>query len=445
MTELLSHVTNTLTPYLGCQRWYIAYSGGLDSHVLLDLVWRLQQCALRNGELFPELRAIHINHQLQLDSAAWAQQCLRRCDEYVIPIQIHTVDIQGRRQGTESLARAARYQVFEGVVGDGDVVLFAHHQDDQAETFLLRLLRGAGVAGLAAMPVTRPLGCGLLFRPLLEVSRSVLESYANAQGLEWIEDPSNKDPHYRRNFLRHRVTPVLAEQWPSYRESISSAAELQAEAAQLLDAYLNADVSALTDICGALDLVGLANLIPVRQRAVLRHFVFVRADLRLDKVQTQEIINQFLNVRDDGQAVFQLRTGLTLRAYRGLLYCEPTGGTRVFDADLVQSWDGRGDCLIQGLGRLSSLGGGEFVPRGSMTIRFRRGGERCRLTGHKQSKSLKKLLQEWGVPPWERDCLPLIYCDDELAAIADMAICEGFSARAGESGLSLQWQIEPLT
>jgi len=127
------------------------------------------------------------------------------------------------------------------------------------------------------------------------------------------------------------------------------------------------------------------------------------------------------------------------------LYCEPTGGTRVFDADLVQSWDGRGDCLIQGLGRLSSLGGGEFVPRGSMTIRFRRGGERCRLTGHKQSKSLKKLLQEWGVPPWERDCLPLIYCDDELAAIADMAICEGFSARAGESGLSLQWQIEPLT
>lgn len=441
MTELLSPISATLAPYLGRQRWYIAYSGGLDSHVLLHLAWRLRQEALRAGSLFPELCAIHVNHQLQADSNNWATQCLSTCNEYGIPIDVRAVNVEGRGQGLESLARAARYEVFEDIVDERSVLLLAHHQDDQAETFLLRLMRGAGAAGLAAMPVSRALGRATLFRPLLNIARSQLESYAADHCLEWIDDPSNRDPQYRRNFLRHRVMPVLAEVWPAYRHSIASAAELQAETTNLLNVYLSADVANHSDAGATLDLKALMNFDRVRQRAVLRHYVFQHLGLRLDRAQSEELVDQFLHSSRDSQPVFELNNDMTLRTFRGRLSCERGPMRYVFDRGLVQDWDGQQACFISGLGCLSAEAGGEFVPRGKMTVRFRGGGERCRIVGHAHSRPLKKLLQEWDVPPWKRDALPLIYCDDEIAAIADIAVCEGFQAAVGEPGLSLRWLL----
>jgi tRNA(Ile)-lysidine synthase len=441
MTELLSPISATLAPYLACQRWYIAYSGGLDSHVLLHFAWRLRQEALRAGKPFPELCAIHVNHQLQADSLHWAAHCASTCNEYGIAIDVRAVSIEGRGQGVESLARAARYKVFEDIVDERSVLLMAHHQDDQAETFLLRLMRGAGAAGLAAMPVSRPLGRAMLFRPLLNMARSQLEAYAAYHRLESIDDPSNRDPQYRRNFLRHRVMPVLAEVWPAYRYSIARAAELQAETNNLLSAYLSADVTAISDADGSLDLKALMKFDALRQRAVLRHYVLQHLEIRLDRAQSEELVGQFLHSSPDSQPVFELNNGMTIRSFRGRLSCERDPAEYVFDRGLVRDWDGRQACLISGLGRLSVKAGGEFVPRGKITVRFRSGGERCRIAGHAHSRPLKKLLQEWSVPPWKRDVLPLIYCDDEIAAIADIAICEGFQAAVGEPGLSLRWLL----
>ncbi|WP_269618006.1 tRNA lysidine(34) synthetase TilS [Zhongshania sp. BJYM1] len=445
MTELLSLFSTTLSPYVGRQRWYIAFSGGLDSHVLLHLAWCLQQIALSRGDDFPELCAIHIDHQLQVDSASWSEKCRQLCDKYAIQIHVHKIDVQGRRQGTESLAREARYRVFEGYLADEDLLLLGHHQDDQAETFLLRLLRGAGVVGLAAIPAVRSLGRGSLFRPLLKIPRSTLETYAACHNLDWVDDPSNKDSHYSRNFLRHRVMSALSERWPEYRESISKAAELQAETAVLLNTYLDADVENCSDEKGRLDLNKVAKLDPVRRQAVLRHFVFLRLGIRLDRTQSREVASQFLDAAQDSQAVFRLRGGGVLRAFRRRLYCDKHGDLRHVSSDLVWDWDGESDLHVDGLGILSVTGNGDFLPRGKLTVRFRQGGERCRLSGHKHSKSLKKLLQECDIPPWERDCLPLIYCDDEIAAVANIAICDGFQANQNEKGLQLHWEFQALT
>ena len=163
--------------------------------------------------------------------------------------------------------------------------------------------------------------------------------------------------------------------------------------------------------------------------------------IRLDKAQSEELVGQFLHSSPDSQPVFELNNGMTIRAFRGRLSCERDPVGYVFDRGLVQDWDGQQVCLIRGLGRLCAEAGGKFLPRGKMTVRFRSGGERCRIAGHEHSRPLKKLLQEWDVPPWKRDVLPLIYCDDEIAAIADIAVCEGFQAGAGETGLSLRWLL----
>lgn len=438
MTQLLSHLSVALAPYLGRRRWHVAYSGGLDSRVLLHLVWLMRQRAFDAGESFPEICAVHVNHQLQPSADAWAERCQAICSDYNIPFECHRVTIQGSRQGIESLARTARYEVFEAVVEHDDAMLLAHHQDDQAETFLLRLMRGAGLAGLAAMPAARNLGRGELFRPMLNLSRAELEAYAEEHRLEWIEDPSNGNTQYRRNFLRHHVMPKLAEKWPNYRNSIAAAAELQAEASELLGSYLSAEVKNITTD-GALDLNALRGIEPIRQRALLRHFIFTQFGQRIDRAQSYELVEQFLSSSGDSQPVFFLAGGITLRAFKGRLYCDESPANKAFDSGLVLNWDTGHACHIEGLGQLSAQAGGRFAPQGELTVRFRRGGERCRLAGHGHSKSLKKLLQEWGIPPWQRDRLPLIYCGDEIAAIADMAICEGYQLSDGEAGIQLQW------
>ena len=438
MAQLLSHLSVALAPYLGRRRWHVAYSGGLDSRVLLHLVWLMRQRAFAAGESFPEVCAVHVNHQLQSGADAWAGQCQAICSQYNIPFECHRVTIQGSRQGIESLARTARYEVFEAVVEHDDAMLLAHHQDDQAETFLLRLMRGAGLAGLAAMPAARNLGRGELFRPMLNLSRAELEAYAEEHRLEWIEDPSNGNTQYRRNFLRHHVMPVLAEKWPNYRNSIAAAAELQAEASELLGSYLSADVKNITTD-GALDLNALRGIEPIRQRALLRHYIFTQFGQRIDRAQSYELAEQFLASSGDSQPVFSLAGGITLRAFKGRLYWDESPANKTFDSGLVLNWDTGHACHIEGLGQLSAQAGGRFAPKGELTVRFRRGGERCRLAGHGHSKSLKKLLQEWGIPPWQRDRLPLIYCGDEIAAIADMAICEGYQLPDGEAGIQLQW------
>ncbi|AMO69057.1 tRNA(Ile)-lysidine synthase [gamma proteobacterium BDW918] len=445
MAELLPLIKKSLAPYLTRRVWWLAFSGGLDSQVLLHLVWRLRELAHSSDTSFPEIRAIHVDHQLQAASTAWAEQCEQQCVAYNIPFTLNVVNVEGRRRGIEDLARDARYRAFEAALGAGDLLLLAHHLDDQAETLLLRLLRGAGVTGLAAMPVRRVLGAGELYRPLLSTSRSELEAYAAAQKLSWVDDPSNLDTHYRRNFLRQQVLPRLTRHWPDYRQSFGRAAALQAETAQLLHGYISQDLANLGAEDGSLNLQKLAALPEIRQRAILRQFIINRSELALSSAQLGTIVEQFLCAGDDRQPQFRLAAGVLLRAYNQQLFCElgAVEAPSLLPDEL--EWNLPGELLIPGIGRLFATPGGSFMPRGSVSIRFRRGGERCRLAGHAHRRPLKKLLQEWRLPPWQREVLPLIYCGGELAAVADLAVCEGFSAAVGEEGWKIQWVPETLT
>ena len=445
MAELLSLITKSLAPYLTRRVWWLAFSGGLDSQVLLHLVWRLREQAHSSDTSFPEIRSIHVDHQLQAASTAWADQCEQQCVAYNIPFTLKVVNVEGRRRGVEDLARVARYQAFEATLGGGDLLLLAHHLDDQAETLLLRLLRGAGVTGLAAMPVRRALGAGELYRPLLSTSRAELEAYAVAQDLSWVDDPSNLDTHYRRNFLRQQVLPQLTRHWPDYRQSFGRAAALQAETAQLLHGYISQDLASLCAEDGSLNLHKLAALPEIRQRAILRQFIINRSDLALSSAQLGTIVEQFLYAGGDRQPQFRLAAGVLLRAYNQQLFCELGVVEAPSSLPSELAWNLHSELLIPGVGRLLATPGGPFMPRGPVSIRFRRGGERCRLAGHAHHRPLKKLLQEWRLPPWQREQLPLIFCGEILAAVADLAVCEGFGAEADETGWNIHWMPEALT
>ena len=235
---LTAHLLQTLAPWRNAPVWHIAFSGGLDSTVLLHLL-----ASLAKTETFPPLSAVHVHHGLQATGDAWPSHCQSVCDRLGVPLRVMRVHVQPGAS-LERAARDARYQAFTEVTGAGQVMLTGQHRDDQAETLLFRLLRGAGVRGLAAMAAHRPLAAGHLVRPLLDASRVELEAYAHEHQLRWIEDPSNADPRFSRNYLRHRVLPALTERWPQAVTSLARTAEHLSEAQGLLDELAVSDLQA---------------------------------------------------------------------------------------------------------------------------------------------------------------------------------------------------------
>ena len=224
------NLTQHLNADPAAPRWLVALSGGMDSIVLLHSLASL----VSQSSGLPPVSAIHVNHQLHPEADAWQAHCDRVCASLGVPLQHSVVSVDGAGEGIEAAARRARYAVFEDSLGEGDVLFMAHHQDDQVETLLLRLLRGAGLSGLGGMPERRPLGAGQLYRPFLGLPRSMLADYAAEQKLDWVDDPSNADSQFDRNYLRAQVIPAVAQRWPGYRQTISRAAANLAEAQALL-------------------------------------------------------------------------------------------------------------------------------------------------------------------------------------------------------------------
>ena len=229
MTLQAEDILPRLASWRGAPRWWVGLSGGLDSTALLNLL-----VELREARAIPPLGAIHINHQLHPDSNRWAERCAALCERLDVEFECRRVDVTDSGEGPEASARAARYGVFESLLAPGELLLLAHHLDDQVETFFLRLMRGAGARGLAGMPETRVLGAGALARPLLPVARAELEAYARDCGLDWIEDSSNRDLALDRNFLRQRVLPLLEERWSGYRLSVARSMDALADAERAL-------------------------------------------------------------------------------------------------------------------------------------------------------------------------------------------------------------------
>jgi tRNA(Ile)-lysidine synthase len=434
-------------------RLVVGLSGGVDSVALLD---GLQRCAAR---LRFRLSALHVNHQLSPNAQRWASFCRRLCRARGIPFQVARVTVR-RGDSIEAAARAARHAVFSRQ--DCDYVVLAHHRDDQVETFLLQLLRGAGVKGLAAMPVLRrDEGRGsrvegkptrhstldtrhpapAILRPLLDATRAEIVDYAKACKLKWIEDESNSDVHFARNYLRHEVLPVLARRFPAYRATITRSVAHLAEAGRMLDEAAAVDGEGQVRE-GALAVTALRRLPDARARNLLRWFLAGHGVSMPGAERLEEGLRQALAAKIDAQVLIEL-DGATLRRHAGYLHVVRAGA---IERGYSRRWRGERRLVLDGIGGVLTLarasGAGISLARlreGGVTVRLRRGGERLRPDCRRPRRALKNLLQESGVPPWIRERLPLLFCDEVLVWVPGIGVDCAFQAKRGETALLPGW------
>lgn len=409
----------------------VGLSGGLDSTGLLHALSQDPQARAQG------LRAVHVHHGLQPLAEDWASHCAEFCDSIGVPLTILKVVVdRDSGEGLEAAARKARYAAFESVLREGETLVTAHHRDDQAETFLLRALRGSGPDGLAAMRPWRKFAAGNHWRPLLDTPRSELLAYANQHGLAWLEDPSNEDLRHDRNFLRQRILPLLRERWPQADAAFTRSAVLSADAVELLqreDALALA--MARTADPSALSVTALLELPATRRARVLRRWIEELGLPPLPGEGVAQIETDLLPARADAQARFEWRDAVIER-WRDLLHAQ--WRREPLPTEWNAEWNGREPLPLPG-GDLLRLQGAESFPF-PLRVFARQGGERIALPDREHSHTLKNVLQELGVPPWEREVLPLLSNGaGELVAIADLAYSAGFDAWLREASARLLW------
>jgi tRNA(Ile)-lysidine synthase len=428
-----------LERYPPAPHYWIAYSGGLDSMVLLAL------CAnLAKTQTSMRFAALHVHHGLQSCADTWVDHCHHWCQLLGIPLNVVWLDARAKSgQSPEETARKARYAALRQALRPGDVLLTAHHLDDQAETLLLQLLRGAGLAGMAAMPESAEFEPGLLIRPLLSFSREDLLDFARSQSLEWIEDPSNQTNQYDRNFLRNSIIPLLKQRWPGLTHTLSRSARHCAEA----EGLLTADAKILLERCkmskDRLSRRALQDISAPHQRQVLRAWI-KENQMRMPSTRIiNRILTETINAADDRNPIVHWPEG-EIRRYRDALFLLPT--LAGFKLPESQTWgDGERVTLAGDNGRLQLLENHQpgiserLWASQNVTIRYRLGGEGLQLKGRAGTHELKKLFQEVGIPPWIRERTPLIFIGSHLAAVAGFWIAAEFSAKPDERQLSIEW------
>ena len=410
----------------------IGLSGGVDSVVLLHLLHTLAP------RFDWRLSALHVHHGISPNADAWADFCAELCAHFGIPLHVEQVDIAPLRDehGIEAAARKLRHAAFARQ--DCDLVALAHHADDQAETLLLQLLRGAGIKGVAGMPYIRGGQPGVV-RPLLEVPRSELEAYAREYELRWVEDESNDDESYPRNFLRHRLLPLLEQRFPAYRDTLTRSARHFAEAGELLDELAQQD-GALAIDAGTLQVEALRGLSRHRAKNLLRYFLHMQGAPMPQAAQLDDLLRQLLEARADAAVCVEFG-GWEVRRYQDKAFAMP--GLGEFDRGQVLQWHGEADLawpalnahliFTQAEGQGISLAKLQQAP---ITLRLRCGGETLRPHPAAATRSLKNLLQERQIPPWRRERLPLLFCGDALVSVVGVAVAAAYQAGRGESGLT---------
>ncbi|MGJ7514328.1 tRNA lysidine(34) synthetase TilS [Pseudomonas baetica] len=418
-----------LAPWRNAATWHVAFSGGLDSTVLLHLLAHLAK-----NQSLPALNAIHVHHGLQTAADAWPDHCRSVCETLGIALQVVRVHVQPGAS-VERAARDARYAAFSEITQPNEVLLTAQHRDDQAETLLFRLLRGAGVRGLSGMPRQRPLGQGHLLRPLLDVTRAELEAYAAEHRLSWIEDPSNQDRQFSRNYLRHQVFPVLTSRWPQAMASMARSAAHLSEAQGLLDDLARIDLSQARtasdfDWLGlpSLELASLESLSAARQRNALSHWLEP-----LTRLPDSDHWSGWEDLRDatgDARPVWRLADGQLHRAGGRIWWLS---GHWLQSPTPIGVWSAPSHPLtLPDNGVLTFIG---QIPDGPLQIRYREGGEVMDLPG-RGHRDLKRLLNERGVPSFVRGRLPLLFQGERLLAVANLPGLDGSSV----GGWHLHWQ-----
>ncbi|MCC5863731.1 MAG: tRNA lysidine(34) synthetase TilS [Wenzhouxiangella sp.] len=414
--------------YPGRGRILIAFSGGADSVCLAAQV-------ARSGTT-RTLLAVHVDHGLDPDSAERSERACELAAGLGLQFRLERLAL-GR--GNEAVARRARYQVFEKLLGEEELLLTGHHADDQAETILLRLLRGAGPQGLAGIPRQRSLGRGWVFRPLLAWSRGSILSWLNQHGLSWQDDPTNTDLSIDRNFLRHRIVPLLESRWPGLRQRLGRSAALGAGAVEALDWLAEEDLQVVQIDRYRLDLQALLALNRFRQGQVLRYWCIQHALSPPPASQLDSFIDQMGQARADRQPRLQLGSRV-LSCWRGHIWMD-----RDYPefASWQTNWSGLGMLALPG--RLGSLAlrGGEAPFSNLLQVRLGRQGERIALPGRCGRHALNQLMAEAGIPPWQRRLWPRLELDGELVAVGTRWLADGFRELLAQRQVALEWRDRP--
>ncbi len=416
------------------KKFLCAFSGGLDSTVLLHAAACIPDI---------QLRAIHIHHGLHVDADRWSEHCIAFCHGLNIELEVVNVEVnKDHRSGIESAARHARYKAISNHIQKDEILLTAHHLQDQAETILLRLLRGSGSQGLAAMRVLSSAHGFMQLRPLLSVSKGELQSYADSENLIWVEDPSNDKTHFDRNFLRHEIMPLLEKRWPQATANLSRSAELLDEEHQLLREQSEVFLAQAQGVdAHVLSVSGLLQYSRPWRAQILRAWIESLDAPPLPANILQEIELSLLNARPDAEAQVQW-SGIELTRWRDSLYL--SAKQTDIPEDWQLEWDGAAAFTMPNGDQWAFVSGEKTVDAaaairdtfsGRLSLRMRQGGENILQANRTHHSSLKNCLQELGIPPWERRRMPLVFAGrNECLAAGDIICSARFEAFCRQYG-----------
>jgi tRNA(Ile)-lysidine synthase len=415
--------------------YWIAYSGGLDSHVLLHVF------ACLRATLPLQLHAIHVNHGLSVNAPGWAQHCQQICQALQVPYEQYAIKLKiSQGESLENLAREKRYKCLAQKMHQSAILLTAHHQDDQAETVLLQLLRGAGLKGLAAMPQVKPFATGLHARPFLNFSRADLLSYAKDNQLNWVDDESNSNIQFSRNLIRHEIMPLVKRHWPAVAQTLSRAATHCAEASDLLDGVARDLLQLVTgNFTNTLSVEKLKTLDAAKQRLVLRAWIQA-ASFPLPPMKKLEALRHGMLQAGRDRMPSVTWCDVVVRRFRDDIFLLQQHVAH----DTTRTYDWQLDTIlrIEGHGELQAVRQTAAELRSDMTnlkVSFRQGGEAVKLP-RRGTRTLKKLWQEWGVPTWLRDRLPLLYDQEMLVCIPGVFIHPAYIPAPNETGWRVMWR-----
>ena len=416
-------------------KFCIAFSGGMDSTVLLHVMKNII-------DEKSQIRAIHINHNIVDNSKVWTKTCKSICKNFGIDIEIISLEVTHNGYGLEAAARDERYKKLKEILYENEYLLTAHHEEDQMETVFLRMARGTGLDGLQGINEKYSFGEGIIFRPMLEVSKTSVMDYAKEHQLKWVEDSSNQDTHFDRNFLRKKIIPQFRERWPSIASSVSRLSQLSAQNIKILNQIAEEDIGPIANM-NELPLAKLLDKSFERANNMLRYIILANG-MSIPSMKTlQDGLKEMLDPETDKSVIAW--KDYCIRKYKNHLYFLSNSDLEPNKVDVRIPWEiGKTVNLGENIGTIEATfihGDGLSIEKckNKLTISYRQGGELIKPIGHRINKSLKNLFQENQILPWMRDKIPLIYYQDELVSVADLWFNQNYVASQNEAGFVVNW------
>ncbi|MBC8227229.1 MAG: tRNA lysidine(34) synthetase TilS, partial [Gammaproteobacteria bacterium] len=421
-------------------KFCIAFSGGVDSTVLLHAIKNII-------DEKSQIRAIHINHNIVGNSKVWAKTCKSICKNIGIDIEIISLEVTHNGYGLEAAARDERYKKLKEILYENEYLLTAHHEEDQMETVFLRMARGTGLDGLQGINEKYSFGEGIIFRPMLEVSKTSVMDYAKEHQLKWVEDSSNQDTHFDRNFLRKKIIPQFRERWPSIASSVSRLSQLSAQNIKILNQIAEEDIGPIANM-NELPLAKLLDKSFERANNMLRYIILANG-MSIPSMKTlQNGLKEILDPETDKSVIAW--KDYCIRKYKNHLYFLRSSDLEPNKINVRIPWEiGKAVNLGENIGTIEATfihGDGLSIEKceNKLTISYRQGGESIKPIGHRINKSLKKLFQENQILPWMRDKIHLIYYQDELVSGADLWFNQNYVAAPNEDGFVVNWHKKML-